>query len=438
MKRVAIWGLGREGRAVFERRHDLFPDLETCVLIDESSDEIPAWAEGCSLEQPSILEEREFDLLVRSAGVSPYKPEIQHYLSKGGCVKSVSTLWFERNPGVNTLCITGTKGKSTTSKLVWHLLTKLGVDAALGGNIGVPLLELPAGKEWYVIEMSSYQTSDFEGEASVGAVLNLFEDHVSWHGGVDQYHRDKLRLLRQSRQALVGAGVKEHPAFLAEEPDLNREVLALEHQSQWRLEKGGLCLNGEVLDVSGLSLRGEHNLWNLRAAMSLVASCVPLEKLPQAVSGWRQLLEGYEPLPFRLEEVGVFNDKLWVCDPLSTNASSTIASLEAYSDKRVVLLMGGLNRDQDLSPLVEYIQKAHHVEAVIGMPDTGFLVLDALGEQKRATGLTLKQAASVEEGLTIAKQLVGVDVVLFSPASASLHSGETYITRGNAFKNGLF
>jgi len=264
IKTLAIWGLGREGKAVFDQRKELFPSLEKLLLIDESTQELPSeWVKNntataktqiqIQVHEPHILESTKIDLLIRSAGVSPYKKEIQQFKKNGNTVKSVSTLWFEQQAKSNlkTVCITGTKGKSTTSKLVWHLLNQMGINAVLGGNIGVPLLELPTNADWYIIEMSSYQSSDFEGCPDLGVVLNLFEDHTSWHGSVQQYHKDKLNLLNQSSQGLIGHQVSTHPAYTTSSAT-TQPVEIVKNVTSWQSE----ITNNELTNLKRLKHGG--------------------------------------------------------------------------------------------------------------------------------------------------------------------------------------
>ena len=105
---------------------------------------------------------------------------------------------------MTTICVTGTKGKSTTASLIAHILGKLGRRAALVGNIGVPITEIdPATADYAVIEVSSYQAADFDGVCDVAVLTSLFPEHIDWHGTLDAYYRDKLNLLRHSRQAVV-------------------------------------------------------------------------------------------------------------------------------------------------------------------------------------------------------------------------------------------
>ncbi len=435
IKRIAIWGLGLEGRSVFERRFKLFPNLEACDFIDENTDQsLPAWAEGCEVHQPVFLQESAIDLLIRSAGVSPYKAAIQAYLKAGGEVTSIPNLWFDLNPGVKAVCVTGTKGKSTVSKLIWHLLNRLGVETEIGGNIGTPMLALPNGKAWYVLEMSSYQAADFTGKPAMACLLNLGEDHVSWHGSVSQYHQDKVNLIKQADKGFVHHSLYCHSA-LSNEILVDADVIE-DDAAGFELKEAGVFFKGELIDLSQLSLKGAHNHSNLLFAMRVVSDVLESSSsdvCPRDASEWSALLRGFEPLPYRLEEIGVVKGRLCVCDPLSTNASSTIASLETYKGKSLVLILGGLDRSQDLSGLEAYLKANQSNIKIIGLPDTGWKIVDHVAHSNKAA-----KVDSIEAAVQRAFEYEGVEVVLFSPASASRFSYENFKTRGSAFNEACF
>ena len=132
-----------------------------------------------------------FDLLVRSAGISIYRDELRQLRSRGVRFTTASSLWFAENPSAKTICITGTLGKSTTAKLTAHLLKHAGVSTCLAGNIGRPMLDC-GGKvaDWWVIELSSYQISDLEAKPDIVVLLNISEEHLDWHRGIENYIAD--------------------------------------------------------------------------------------------------------------------------------------------------------------------------------------------------------------------------------------------------------
>ena len=143
-----------------------------------------------------------FDILVRSPGISPYRKSMQRARAAGANLTSPSNLWFAAHPDQNTICVTGTKGKSTTSALLAHMLESCGFRVRLAGNIGLPLLACDdRDVDWWVIELSSYQLADLEADPDVSVILNLSSEHLDWHGNEQTYRQDKLRLA-----ALAGAG----------------------------------------------------------------------------------------------------------------------------------------------------------------------------------------------------------------------------------------
>ncbi|NOR20411.1 MAG: UDP-N-acetylmuramoyl-L-alanine--D-glutamate ligase, partial [Xanthomonadales bacterium] len=207
--RVAILGVGREGQAVWRqiRRHyagkqlSLFAEAEIDVEFLNVLDPL---LDDYHVGPLNFDELKNFDVLVRSAGISPYRPELEQLRSAGKQFTSASSLWFAENPQARTICISGTMGKSTTAKLLAHLLAHAGVKVCLAGNIGRHMLDSEETDiDWWVIELSSYQLSDLQAKPDVALLLNLSEEHVDWHGGVERYAEDKLRLVELTKEGRV-------------------------------------------------------------------------------------------------------------------------------------------------------------------------------------------------------------------------------------------
>src|SRR5690606_22557834 len=186
-KRVAIWGYGREGRAALAALRWKLPRTPLALLCSESEAEQAAAVGDPGLYifteevTPELL--ARFHVVIKSPGISPYHGAAAQAIAAGTTFVSGTSLWFAENPDARKICVTGTKGKSTTTALVAHLLRASGARTALAGNIGMPLLELideePA--DAWAIELSSYQTRDAV-EPDVAVVLNLFPEHLDWHG----------------------------------------------------------------------------------------------------------------------------------------------------------------------------------------------------------------------------------------------------------------
>src|SRR6516165_11461505 len=205
-RRVAVWGLGREGQAAigFLRRH--YPALPL-VLLDDARDARIAYEHRdnttCAFGREQIVRTlQDVDVIVKSPGVSLYRGEIQAARRRGVQITSLMNLWFAEKPDLTTIGVTGTKGKSTTASLIAHILTRLGRRVALAGNIGVPVTEI-GDVDYAVIEVSSYQAADFDGICDLGVLTSLYPEHTDWHLSVERYVRDKINLLRRSRRRIV-------------------------------------------------------------------------------------------------------------------------------------------------------------------------------------------------------------------------------------------
>ena len=167
-RRVAVWGLGREGRAAIQFLRRAHPALPL-TLLDDNADALPPDQLGGGFEcifgaSPIANAIENIEIIVKSPGVSLYRPDIQNARERGVRITSLLNLWFAERRDVATICVTGTKGKSTTASLIAHIFAKLGRQVALVGNIGVPITELDAtAADFAVIEVSSYQAADFDG-----------------------------------------------------------------------------------------------------------------------------------------------------------------------------------------------------------------------------------------------------------------------------------
>ena len=279
--RVGILGVGREGLAVWRQIRRRYPD-KTLSLFAESavSEEVrqqfnPA-VDELRIGPLDVEHLRKFDLLVRSAGISIYRDELVRLRSSGVQFTTASSLWFAENPTAKTICITGSLGKSTTAKLIAHLLKHSDVGVCLAGNIGRPMLDCENGDaQWWVIELSSYQISDLEAKPDVAVLLNISEEHLDWHGGIERYKADKLRLAKLATGGRIIANYSDD--VLRYSLENNPDVAWFNKSGSWRAEAGGVINHpvkstqsaaGQRQLVAPLSLPGEHNAQNIAAALT--------------------------------------------------------------------------------------------------------------------------------------------------------------------------
>ena len=439
-KRVALWGWGREGHAAYRAIRACLPRLAMTLLC--RADEADA---AIALADPLLQAETEVsgellarhDVVVKSPGISPYLEAVRFAAAKGTVFIGGSTLWFDEHAGADgiaahTICITGTKGKSTTTALLAHLLRAGGHRTALVGNIGLPLLEvldpMPAPEFW-AIELSSYQTLDVAASAArpdVAVVLNLFPEHLDWHGSEARYLADKLALVTQARPrvAVLNAADPRLAALLL--PD--SEVRWFNHADGWHL-RGDAVYRGDVFvfDTTRTPLPGRHNRGNLCAVLAAL-EVLGLDATTLAVHA-----ESFRPLPNRLQTLGVCDGITYVNDSISTTPHATLAALECFRDQTVAVLVGGHDRGVDWTAFAEAMQ-LDPPAVVVTMGENGPRIQALLAPVAAAGRFELQAAGTLDEAMEKARHQLGSNgVLLLSPGAPSFGPYRDYVARGRHF-----
>ena len=402
-RRIAIWGTAREGRAALRFLRERDPGMAITVLDDaEAARDVDA---PLISGRASIAEAIDgFDVVVKSPGISLYDPLVEQARANGVRFTSLLNLWFADAPTCRTICVTGTKGKSTTTTLIAHILQGVGWNAMAAGNIGVPVTELPRyGLDAAVIEVSSYQAADFDGQCDIAVLTSLHQEHLDWHGSVAAYRRDKLNLLRHARHSLIE---RDSVAAVAEVLDLDR------------LDHATFAASGD-LRVRNRYLARPHNRSNLAGALA-VAQLLGID--PDAAL---RAAEDFPPLPHRQQEIGEVDGVLYVDDSISTTPEAAIVALDVYRDRAVTVIIGGYDRGLDYGSLVERLQME---------PRPGVVLLDAGG---RRISVLLRAGTLVDtmrEAVARAREMTPYGgVILLSPAAPSYGMYRSFIERGKDF-----
>lgn len=421
--RAAVWGFGREGRAAYDHLKRTQPDLDICIINDTPLADAPEGVRVLTGEEAAgALREGVFSLVVKSPGVSLYRPEIAAAKARGTRFTSGTNLWFEQYPDAKTIVVTGTKGKSTTSRLIHHLLVSHGVDAKLLGNVGLAALEETPGRDWTVFELSSYQLADFEHAADIAVVTNLYPEHAPWHGGVEPYYRDKLNAVRDAKKttAVVNRAHPELAARLAGRQNLRW----CNDEAGFHEQDGKLFYGAREIDVVNFALRGAHNVANLAAACTVADMA--------GVTGLRERVDmtGFQQLQHRLEEFQA-GGVTCVDDSISTVPQATLAALAAYADRDIVLIAGGTDRGQDYAELAQALLRAK-ITALVLLPVTGARLREALAG---SAPFDIRDAATLAQAVDAAMSAVAPGgVVLLSPAAPSFEEFRNFEERGRRFK----
>lgn len=393
-KQVVVFGLGREGKATKEalERHG----IDVAVTDDVSP--------NASLTYDVNT------VVIKSPGIPPHNAMLREMLAAGATVTSSTNIFFAERKGKGKLiAITGTKGKTTTSGLLAHALARAGLPVKLVGNIGVPAIaELTAPEETvFVCEISSYQLSDLTTPPDVGVIVNLYEEHMDWHGSVAAYQAAKLRMgeIMDATDVLVYNDRFPQLAELAQRTRAKAVPFAEEDA---------------VLDR--LTLKGAHNRENARAVLAV---CDMLGVDRAAVG---EAFATFVPLPHRLEEVPV-GDILFVNDSISTTPQSAMAAVDVYADRLGVIILGGQDRGYEFGELAARLKKVSGVLALI-MPG-GDRIFSALADM----GVAAERVADLAEAVAKAREhLRSGQVCLLSPASPSYGQFRNFEERGDMFK----
>ncbi len=436
-RRVALWGWGGEGRAAYRAVRARLPELPL-TLFCNAIEADAAMAPGDALLSIDTAVDGErlarFDIVVKSPGISPNKPEAVFAAQRGTRFIGGTALWFAEHAQdrtmARTFCVTGTKGKSTTTALLAHLLRAAGLRAALAGNIGVPLLELlDAQTDAWAIELSSYQTRDVAASGvrpQIAIVTNLHPEHLDWHGSAQRYYADKLALVTAACPRFVVLNASDPLLAKLQLPD--SEIRWYANAQGWHLRGDALYRGNDfVMDASKLPLPGQHNRSNLCAVLTaLEAFGLDARALaPRAAS--------FHPLPHRLQPLGERDGLLYVNDSISTTPMATRAALALYADRPVAVLVGGHDRGLPWDEFAESL-RVHAPSAVITMGQNGPRIHDLLAPLAQDCGFALAAADDLEDAVAKARMaLRGRGVILLSPGAPSFGPYRNYVERGRHF-----
>jgi UDP-N-acetylmuramoyl-L-alanine---L-glutamate ligase len=419
--RVGVWGLGREGQANLRKLRALGVEP---VLVDDH----PGEPDVLATENGGLAALESCDVVVKTPGLSRYRSEVARLTQLGVPVAGGLGLWLAEQDLRRVLCVTGTKGKSTTASVTGHLLTGLGYQCLVGGNIGVVPYD-PAERtdyDYWVIEVSSYQATDLPCTPPVTAVTSLHPDHLDWHGGVEQYYRDKLSMCTQPGADLTVAN--------------GDSELLRQHEGQLgpRVEWVSQDDDPDAAWTAPLGLLGRHNRRNaLIARRCLAALGVPGtsddkvddEMLAAAASG-------YHPLPSRLAPIGTIDGVTFVDDSLSTNVLPTLAALDAFGDRRIALIVGGHDRGIDYAPLAEGLAARQAPTYVLTLPDSGPRIRAEI--ERAIASVTVTDCPGLDEAVAAGFRWARPDgVVLLSPAAPSFGRFRDYRDRSEAFADAV-
>lgn len=423
-KTIVIWGLGSEGRAAKEYIERNKTTNNIIVYNDDDGEE--KFRDAIS----------HADVIIRSPGVSVYKQGISQAKEAGVAITSCSDLFLsemrENHPDTKVIGISGSKGKSTSVSMLFHMLRRLGKNVALGGNIGKPLIELIDGKYDYIVcEFSSYQASDLSVSPQIVMFNNLFSVHTDWHNGHDNYCRDKIHLAENQKDGDICIVNANNSQVL----EYTRKLNNISYYGKI----DGFHADGKVLyykderllNIDELKISGNHNMDNLAGVMTI------LDSLGLDFRAAVQSLKDFEGLPHRLQKVGNYGGIMFINDSISTAPEAAIGGMQSFDDD-MAIISGGIENHQDYQQYAMYIENNPKIKVAVTLFQCGPQIASTLKKIVKRSDFKLIEAETLEEGVKSAYnelKKVGGKLILFSPTAPSFGFYKNFMERGEHFIN---
>ncbi|HDL5427746.1 TPA: UDP-N-acetylmuramoyl-L-alanine--D-glutamate ligase, partial [Mannheimia haemolytica] len=417
-KTVTIIGLGTTGLSCvdfFKKKNANIQVIDTRANpagADKLDVTIPLHTGGLNSEW--LLKS---DLIVISPGLAVATPEIQQAIQAGVEIVGDVEL-FCREAKAPIIAITGSNGKSTVTTLTTEMAKQAGIKVGMGGNIGVPVLSLLEGDyDLFVLELSSFQLeTTYSLKAKAATVLNISEDHMDRYDSIADYRQAKLRIYDNAENIIVnGEDAQTYPIQAV------KKVIRFAEQNAEYSLRNQMLYSGDdaIIQTKQMLISGRHNEMNALAAMALAeAANVPREGIVKA-------LQIYGGLPHRFQAVATNDGVRWVNDSKATNVGSTVAALNGLNIAGTLyLLLGGDGKAADFSELKPLINKPNIVCYCFGQDGA------ALAELSEQSVLVETMQQAIE---AIRPQLKKGDMVLLSPACASLDQFKNFEQRGEVF-----
>jgi UDP-N-acetylmuramoylalanine--D-glutamate ligase len=441
-KKIAVLGLGEENIALI--KYLARNGIKNITVCDKKSKkELDAYLENIkdfSLQYKfgdDYLDNLDqFDIVFRTPGLSYLTNEIQLAKINGLEISSQTKLFFNKCP-CPIIGVTGTKGKGTTSTLIYEILKKSDHDVYLGGNIGLPPIEFLDKlnrNSVVVLELSSFQLQDLEQSPHISVVLNIASDHLDVHADRGEYVQAKSSIIRYQKKedfACINADYLTSFEFAAQTSakiywfSRHKSV----DQGAWIKNKNELLLSDDdkiykISKTKDITLRGEHNWENIAAAS--VASFLAGAKVKTIA----QTIKEFKGLEHRLEFVREFDNVRFYNDSFSTTPETTIAAINSFPEP-IILIAGGSEKNADYTELGRVINRSN-VKLVISIGVTGSRIKAEINNPNIKIVDSAKNFDDVFE--IIKSEMTSGDVVLLSPASASFDWFANYKDRGKKFK----
>ncbi|MDD4773645.1 MAG: UDP-N-acetylmuramoyl-L-alanine--D-glutamate ligase [Eubacteriales bacterium] len=432
-KTAAVVGLGASNLPLID--YLLAHDVTVTARDIKSRDKLGSAADG--LEQKGVrvicgegyLDNLNEYYIFRTPGIRYDKPEIARAVASGSVLTSEMELFFHITPA-KIIGVTGSDGKTTTSTLIYKMLTEAKKHVYLGGNIGRPLLpeaEAMSGDDIAVVELSSFQLHTMTLSPDISVITNISPNHLDYHLSMDEYVSAKKNIfLHERNRKLVLKYNDTVTRAMAEEARPDAEVLFFMSENGIHT-KNGLIYYREhpVIPVSDILLLGTHNAENYMAAIGAAYEFISREDIGHVA----QTFGGVE---HRCELVRRMNGVSYYNSSIDSTPTRTIAALGSFNQK-VIIICGGYDKQIPFEPLAEPLCRMSKAAVLTGA--TGAKIKAALDAYPGSKPDIYERPDFTDAVMTAVSAASDGDIVLLSPACASFDAFPNFEARGSLFKN---
>ena len=444
-KTVAVTGIGVSNRPLIELLLSRGVAVTACdkkdrLALGPLAEELEG--KGCRLQLgPDYLKDLTEDIIFRTPGMRPDLPEFTAAVKRGSVLTSEMEIFFEVCP-CPIIAVTGSDGKTTTTTIIAELLRAAGRTVYVGGNIGHPLLAETGSitaEDIAVLELSSFQLMTMARSPQIAVITNLAPNHLDVHKDFAEYIAAKENIFTHQKTEDVAVFNADNEITRAQSQKAKggiylfsrREAVEQgtylgpnpsEGQAIWMANPQGRRL---VLPLADIKLPGVHNVENYMAAIAAVDGLVPDEII-------REFARNFGGVEHRIELVRELDGVRYYNDSIASSPSRTIAGLNAFS-KKVVLIAGGKDKGisyDSLGPVVN-----EHVKLLILCGATAGVIRAAVEQAENYNGLEIVDVADYQQAVSLARNRTEAgDVVILSPASTSFDRFANFMERGRIFK----
>lgn len=440
-KKILVLGYGREGRSTLKLLGEVIPDADITVAdknIAAFNDDLVIKSLCPTIQSGNdyLFNLEKFDVVMKSPGIS-LNPDIHKFNREAITSQTELFLSYYKKQIIG---ITGTKGKSTTSSLIYHILRTYTSDVVMGGNIGIPLFDLIgeiSSSTKIVCELSSHQLQYTRSSPKISILLNIFQEHLDHYDSFMSYQLAKYNIARyqQPEDFFIYNSADKHVNELIHNNPANGERLPL---SLTNMQGNGIIVNEndiflttskfskKILPVDfKLQLTGEHN----RSNAIIAAAAATLLDIPTAVI--EEAVSSFAPLEHRLEFVGNYGLINYYNDSISTIPESAIAAIESLKPIDT-LILGGFNRGIDYSTLIDYLKNGN-VKQVITTGPAGLHIYELIKNSN--SQFQVFHYDKFDDAIKKAIEVtIPGGICLLSPAASSYNEFKNFEERGKRFK----